>query len=347
MRWLWATPPSEVEMPLHPGRRLLAVLIDTVLATWSYEAEAQQTSGKIPRIGVLWHGANEDEEAVYLAALRQGLRDFGYIDGHNIKLENRFPAEVPERFASLALELVELKVDVFVAINRHAALAAQRATKTIPIVFVAVPNVVRIKLVNSMARPGANITGLSNMALDLTAKRLELLKLVVPSLQHVALLVNGNDKDGSRLYIEEAQIAAHRLKFNLHPVEVGSPLDLAAAFEKMRIDQIDGMVVTQDGLFFVTRREIANLALTLRLPTVVYSRETVEAGALASYGPSNPTIFRRTGYFVDKILKGTSPATLPVEQPTKFEFIVNLKAAKALGIEVAPSLLSQADEVLE
>ena len=334
-------------MPVHPGRRLLAVLIATVLATWSAEAEAQQTSGKIPRIGVLWHGANEEEEAVYLAALRQGLRDFGYIDGHNIKLENRFPAEEPERFTSLALELAELKVDVFVAINRHAALAAQRTTKTIPIVFVAVPNVVRIKLVNSMARPGANITGLSNMALDLTAKRLELLKVVVPSLQRVALLVNGNDKDGSRLYIEEAQVAAHRLKLSLHPMEVGSPVDLGPVFQKMNNDQIDGVVVTQDGLFFVTRREIANLALTLRLPTVVYSRETVEVGALASYGPSNRDIFRRTGYFVDKILKGTSPATLPVEQPTKFEFIVNLKAAKALGIEVPPTLLTQADEVLE
>src|SRR5262245_53607540 len=169
----------EAEMPVHIARRLLVVLIASVLAAWSAGAEAQQTSGKIPRVGVLWHGANEEEEAVYLDALRQGLRDFGYIEGHNIKLENRFPAEEPERFSSLAIELAELKVDVLVAINRHAALAAQRASKTIPIVFVAVPNVVRIKLVSSMARPGANLTGLSNMALDLTAKRLELLKLAV------------------------------------------------------------------------------------------------------------------------------------------------------------------------
>ena len=334
-------------MPVHSAPWLLVGLMGVVLFAWSSRVDAQQATGKIPRIGVLWHGANEEEEAVYLAALRQGLRDFGYIEGHNIQLENRFPAEEPERFSSLAFELVELKVDVFVAINRHAALAAQRATKTIPIVFVAVPNVVSIKLVNSMARPGANITGLSNMALDLTAKRLELLKLLVPSLQRVALLVNGNDKDGSRQYIEESQVAAQRLKLSLQPVEIGSSLDLAPAFKKMSEDQVEGVVVIQDGLFFVTRRAIASLALALRLPTIVYSRETVEAGALASYGPSNRDIFRRTGYFVDRILKGANPATLPVEQPTKFEFIVNLKAAKALGIEVPPTLLAQADEVLE
>jgi putative ABC transport system substrate-binding protein len=327
-------------------RRDFIALLGNVTLGWPLVASGQPAR-KIPRIGVLWHAANEEEEAVYLAALRLGLRDFGYIEGQNIILENRFPAEQPERFARLAVELAELKVDVLVAITRIAALAAQRATKTIPIVFVAVPNPVESKLVASMARPGGNVTGLSNMALDLTAKRLEFLKATVPGMRRPALLVNGNDQDGSRQYIEECQSAADRLKLTLQPVEIRTPGDLAPAFSKMSNDQVDGVVVTQDGLFFATRKAIADLALARRLPLIVYSRETVEVGALVSYGPSNMGIFRRTGFYVDKILKGTVPSVLPVEQPTRFEFIVNLKVAKMLGIEVPPPLLAQANEVIE
>jgi ABC-type uncharacterized transport system substrate-binding protein len=328
-------------------RREFITLLGGAAAIWPQVAHTQRHTNPVPRVGVLWHAANEEEEAVYLAAVRRGLSDFGYVESKNIVLENRFPAEIPERFISLAAELAVLKVDVLVAITRLAALAAQRATTTIPIVFVAIPDPVGSKLVASLARPGGNITGLSNFAHDLTAKRVEHLKELVPPVSKVALLVNPNDRDSARRNIEEAQSAADRLKLALHPVEIRAPGDLAPAFLKMRDSHINGVVVTQDGLFFATRKDIADLALAHRLPLTVYSRETVEAGALASYGPSNLNIFRRSGYYIDKILKGTKPADLPVEQPTTFEFIINLRTAKALGLDVPPFLQQRADEVIE
>ena len=324
-------------------REFIALLAGTA-ATWPRLLSAQP---RLPRVGILWHAANEEEEAIYLGAVRRGLSDFGYVEGKNIILENRFPAEIPERFISLAADLAAIKVDILVAINRIAALAAQRATTTIPIIFVAVPDPVGAKLVASLAHPGGNITGLSNFATDLTAKRIELLKEIVPSMSHVALLVNPNDKDTSRVYTEEAQRAVKKLEITLYPVEVRSPSDLEPAFLKMRDRQVDGIAVSQDGLFYATRKNIADLALNHRLPTAVYSRETVDAGALASYGPSNYGIFRRSGYYIDKILKGAKPSKFPVEQPAKFEFIVNLKTAKALGLEVPPTLRARADEVIE
>jgi len=262
-------------------------------------------------------------------------------------LENRFPNEQPELFISLAAELASLNVDALVAINRIAALAAQRASTTIPIVFVAVPNAVGNKLVASLGHPGGNITGLSNMALDLTGKRLEFLRRIIPTLSRPALLLNLNDKDGARQYLGEAQAAAARLNVQLQAFEVGAPADLAPAFNKMRNDGIDGVVVTQDGLFYQTRQSIGDLGLAQRLPVIVYSRETVLAGALASYGPDNYGIFRRTGINVDKILKGQRPAEIPVEEPTKFQFILNSKTANALGLTFPAIAFTQADEVIE
>jgi putative ABC transport system substrate-binding protein len=298
-------------------------------------------------VGLLWHAGSAEEEAVYLDAVRQGLSDHGYVEGQNVTLENRFPAEIPERFVSLAAELAALNVNVLVAINRIAALAAQRATTTIPIVFVAVPDPVGSKLVASLAHPGGNITGLTNFAYDLTAKRVEFLKAVVPTVSHVALLVNPNDRDSAKTYIEESYAAANKLGLILQPVEVRTPSDLLSAFSKTIDDQVDGVVVSQDGLFYAARKVIADLALARKLPLAVYSRETVDAGALLSYGPSNYRIFRASGAYIDKILKGAKPVDLPVEQPTKFEFIVNLKTAKALGLDLSPILLSRADEVIE
>ncbi|MBR1157433.1 ABC transporter substrate-binding protein [Bradyrhizobium sp. JYMT SZCCT0428] len=323
------------------------LLLITAVTIPPQMVRAQSSVNRVPRIGMLWHAANEEEEAVYLGAARRGLNDFGYVEGKNIILENRYPAENPDRFQSLAAELVALKVDILVAITRPAALAAQRATTTIPIIFVAIPDPVGSKLVASLARPGGNLTGLSNFALDLTAKRVEHLKEIVPSVSKVALLVNPNDKDGARRYIEEAQAAADRLQVALSAFEVRGPGDLESAFSKMQESKINGVVVTQDGLFFAARQEVASLALAHRLPLAVYSRETVEAGALASYGPSNLSIFRRSGYYIDKILKGAKPADLPVEQPTKFEFIVNLKTAKALDLDVPLHVQQRADEVIQ
>jgi ABC-type uncharacterized transport system substrate-binding protein len=330
---------------LDRGRREFLTLLGGA-AAWPLAARAQQTR-KIPIVGVLWHAASAEEEGIYPAALRQGLKDFGYAEGQNIILEERFPAEIPERFYSFATELVALKVDILVAINRLDALAAQRATSTIPIVFVYVSDPVGSKLVRSLAHPGGNITGLSNFAADLTAKRVEDLKMIVPRISRVALFVNPDDQESVRRYVEEGQAAAKKLDLVLRPVEIRTARELTPTFLQMRSGQIDGIVVTQDGLFYSTRKEIADLALANRLPTIVYSRETVLVGALASYGPNNYEIFRRAGYYVDKILKGTKPADLPVEQPTKLEFIINRKTADALGITLPQSVLVAADDVIE
>jgi putative ABC transport system substrate-binding protein len=327
-------------------RREFITLLGGGAAVWPFVARAQQ-SRHLPVVGLLWHAGSAEEEAVYLGAVRQGLRDHGYVEGQNVTLENRFPSEIPERFVSLATELAALNVNVLVAINRVAALAAQRATTSIPIVFIAVPDPVGSKLVASLAKPGGNITGLTNFAYDLTAKRIEFLKAVVPTVSHVALLVNPNDRDSAKTYIEESHAAANKLGLILQPVEVRTSGDLLSAFSKTIDDQVDAVVVSQDGLFYAARKVIADLALARKLPLAVYSRETLDAGALLSYGPSNYRIFHASGAYIDKILKGAKPADLPVEQPTKFEFIINLKTARSIGIDVPPMLLTRADEVIE
>jgi putative tryptophan/tyrosine transport system substrate-binding protein len=327
-------------------RRDFITLIGGTSVAWPLIARAQQVQ-KIPTVGVLWHAASAEEEAVYLSALRQGLADLGYVEGKNIILENRFPAETPERFNSLAAELVALKVDIFVAVNRLDVLAAQHANATMPVVFIYVPDPVGDKFVASLAHPGGNITGLSNFAYGLAAKRVEYLKVIVPSLSRVALLVNPNDKENVRRNVEESQAAAEKLKLLLRPMEIRKPDDMPLAFSLMPSDKIDGVIVSQDGLFFANRQAIADLALSHRLPTITYSRETLEAGALASYGPSSIALFRRAGAYIDKILKGEKPADLPVELPTTFEFLLNRKIAETLGLTLPPTVLATADEVIE
>ena len=327
-------------------RREFIALVGGAASAWPLSAHAQQPR-KIPRIGMLWHAGSAEEEAIYLEAFRQGLRDHGYVDGQNIVIENRFPSEIPERFISFAAELATLNIDIFVAVTRLGALAAQRATTTIPIVFIFVPDPVGSKLVASLAHPGGNISGLSNFAHDLAAKRVEYLKAIVPGVSRIGLLVNPNDVDNSRRSIEESQTAADKLGLTLRPVEIRKPGDLAPAFSNMHADRIDGLVMSQDGLFFVARKEIADLALAHRLPLMVFSRETLQAGALAAYGPSVTAIFRRAGAYVDKILKGAKPADIPVEQPTKFEFLVNLPTAITLGLPIPELTLARADEVIE
>ncbi len=220
-------------------------------------------------------------------------------------------------------------------------------SKLITIVFVAVPDPVGSKLVASLARPGANITGFSNMASNLTAKRVELLKEIVPGLSRAALLVNLSDAPGAEKYIEEGEIAARHLGLSLQPIGVRGANEIEGAFSKMSEDQLQGVVVTVDGLFYAQKERIAALALKHRLPTVVYSRETLEAGALMSYGPNQVTMFKRAAGYVDRILKGEKPADIPVDQPTTFELIVNLKTAKALSLTISPTLLARADEVIE
>jgi putative ABC transport system substrate-binding protein len=313
---------------------------------WPLVGRAEETT-KLPRIGVLWHAANVDQEAVYLGALRQGLGDFGYVEGKNITLEMRFPAEQYERFFTLAAELVQLHPDVLVSAAGTAAIALHQATTTIPLVFVNVPDPVGRKLVASLSRPGGNATGLSNMAVDLTKKRIELAKEVIPGLSRVAMLVNASDEVGSQAFIADGEAAARELGIAVVPVGVRGRKELEAAISKISEDKFPALVVTVDGMFFTERQRIADLTLAQRLPTIVYSREPLEAGALISYGPSAPLLYRRAGYFIDKILKGAKPADLPVEQPTKFELLINLKTAGTLGLKVPPALLTRADDVID
>jgi putative ABC transport system substrate-binding protein len=248
---------------------------------------------------------------------------------------------------SLAAELAALKPEVLVAVTRPAAVAAQRATATIPIVFIAVPDPVGTRLVNSLARPGGNVTGLTNIALELSAKRLALFKEAFPHMNRVALLVNANDQQGMRRYVDESLAAAAALGMTIQPVDVRSVEDFEAAFDKIVADRMEGVAVPADGLFYQGRVRLAQAALQRRLPLMMFSRETLQAGALMSYGPDVRVIFRGAASYVDKIVKGEKAGDLPVEQPTRFEFLINLKTARALGLEVGPMLLARADEVIE
>jgi putative ABC transport system substrate-binding protein len=315
-------------------------------AAWPLAGRAQGTA-KVPRIGVLWHAASVEQETIYLGALRQGLGDFGYVDGKNIALDMRFPAEQYDRFFTLAAELAQLEPDVLVSAAGIAAVACHKATTTIPLVFVNVPDPVGRKLVASLNRPGGHATGLSNMAVDLTMKRIELAKEMIAGLSRVALLVNVSDEVGSRAFIADGEVAARQLGITVVPVGVRGRDELEGAIAKISEDRFQAVAVTIDGLFFVERQRIAELALARRLPTIVPSKEMLDAGALISYGPNTPGLYRRAAYFVDRILKGAKPADLPVEQPTKFELLINLKTASALGFELPATLLARADEVIE
>lgn len=306
-----------------------------------------QPLGKILRVGVLWHGGSAEEEENFLGAVREGFVRLGYVEGKNIVLVNTFAGEEYERFQKNAAELVSAQVDVIVAVTQPAAVAAQRSTKTLPIVFVSIPDPLGSKLVESLARPGGNITGLTNVAGDISAKRIQIFTEAVAGLKRVAVLVNATDPDGAGRYIREIEPAARRLGMSVRSVDIRVPADLDRAFGAMAQDKIQGVVGTPEGMFYIKRAEIAQLALTHRLPTIGTTPEQTEAGWLMGYGANVKAIFRRTAYYVDRIVKGTRPGDLPVEQPTTFELVVNLKTAKALGLTVPVSLLQRADRVIE
>jgi len=335
-------------MPVRIGSRCLLALIGSALLAWpAGGADAQQASGKVPRIGVLWHAGSAEEERIPLGALREGLRRKGYIEGQNIILENRYPDEKPELFESLAIELVQLKVDILVTVTRQAAHAAQRATTTIPIVFISVPDPVESKVVSSLARPGRNITGYSSLSVELVPKRIELLKQAVPGLSRVALFVNAHYPDGARRNIEAAERAAAHLGITVQPVEIRSPADFEPAFSSIGKSGLQGVVLTQDGLFYANQKRLAELALEHKLPMMVYAKEMSEAGALMSYGADIPVYFRRAADYVDRILKGAKPGNLPVERPTTFDFFVNEETAKGLGLTIPAAVLAMAGSVTE
>jgi putative tryptophan/tyrosine transport system substrate-binding protein len=315
-------------------------------AAWPLAAHAQQ-SGKIPRIGVLWHAGNEQEEAIFLGALRKGLDDLGYVEGKNIELKNRFADEHYDRFDALAAELVEAKVDIIVASITSAALRAKRLT-TIPIVVAYGNNFVEFGLAQSLAHPGGNVTGLSAVFVDLAAKHLELLNDSIAKLSAVTLLANATTTQLYRgAYISELQKAADALHVSLHVVQVSSPDELEQAISSAANAHSNAVLIQPDGLFFQQRKRIAELAMTKGLATIGWTVEIADAGALMSYGADAPDLFRRAATYVDKILKGTNPADLPIEQPTKLQLVINLKTAKSINMTIPSTVLFRADKVIE
>jgi ABC-type uncharacterized transport system substrate-binding protein len=324
-------------------RKFLATLGGA--AAWSLAAHAQQAR-KVPRIGVLWHAGSAEEEGSNFKALVTGFNDLGYIDGRNIILEHRFPNEVPDRFRSMAAELVASGVDVLIGVGANAAPYAKNATTTIPVVFVLVSDPIGSGLVKSLARPEGNVTGISNYAADLIGKRLELFKEIIPDLSRVALLVNANAQISS-VYIDAFKAATAKLGLSGGTYQWRAAEELVSALDAMKGADIQGLITCPDGLAFTYRNLISRQAIERRLPLSAWSRETLMAGALMSYGADNNAICQRAAAQVDKILKGTKPSELPVEQPTKFEFLLNLKTAKAISLDVPPVLLARADEVIE
>jgi putative ABC transport system substrate-binding protein len=314
-------------------------------AAWPLVALGEQPRS-IPRIGVLWSAANEEEEAALLNPLRKTFRDLGYTEGKTIELLNRFANNDYSRFDALAQELVEANTDIIVADIAFGALAVQRTNKPVPIVFVIVPDPVGLKLVDSLAHPGGNMTGFSIMGTDLTPKYLELLRDCVARLSSIALLYNPNGSVARR-YVEDTLTAARSMNVTVSLVEAQTPEDLDHAFAIAAEHHPDAMMIAGDAMLFDARPYISKLAIAHGLPTIGSIREMAKSGVLITYGPDFPDLFRRAAFYVDKILKGVKPADLPVEQPTKFDLVINLETAKALGITVAPTLLARADEVIE
>jgi len=309
--------------------------------------ESQQPK-KVPRIGYL-SLLLPAHESTRSEAIRLALRELGYIEGQNIAIEYRYAEGKRDRFPELAAELVRLKVDIIVAAGGDPLiLAAKNATKTIPIVMVG-PGIdpVEAGLVESLARPGGNITGLTNIAPQLGGKRLELLKEAVPKVARVAVLYEPASRPSSLEVKEVLPVAARALRLTIQPLEVRSADDFERVFAALRKQRPDGFYVTTGGLMMANQKRIADLALKSRIPSMYQSREFVDAGGLMSYGADIADSYRRVAYFVDRILKGAKPTDLPVEQPTKFEFIINLKTAQQIGLTIPPELLARSNKLIK
>ena len=310
-----------------------------------FAAGAQQT-GKVYRIGFLLGGWPSDTGGV-AEAFRDGLRDLGYIEGRNITIEYRFAEGRLDRYPDLASELVRLQVDVILAPSTAAAQAARKATTKIPVVLVTAANPIGDGLIKSFSRPGGNVTGLSmSVEQEIVGKYLELLKEAVPTISRVAVLWNPLTAPHT-ISLKKADAAARVLGLTLQPVSARRPDEIGDAFAAMSRARANGLIVLEDPIFMVVRVRIADLAATARLPAIYGIHEHTEAGGLMSYGPSLPDLFRRAAGYVDRILKGANPADLPVERPTKFELVINLKTAKALGLTIPQSLLVRADHIIQ
>jgi putative ABC transport system substrate-binding protein len=321
--------------------KIFCFALGALVFALGFPAEAQQPR-KTPRVGILRLGSPPDP---LVEAFRRGLRELGYVEDQNITVELRWTEGKADRLDDLAAELVRLKVDVIVAPGGLAARAANRASMAIPIVMIAVTNPVGEGLVTSLARPGGNITGLSNMSFDLSGKRLETLKEISPKTSRVAVLYTPDEEGRSQAQATEE--AGRVLKLQLQPLEARGLADIERAFTTMARERAEALLVLGSAVIFEHRRRLAELAAKSRRPALYPHSGFVEPGGLMSYGPDFPDLYRRAAVYVDKILKGTKAADLPVEQPTKFELVINLKTAKQIGLTIPPNVLARADKVIK
>jgi putative tryptophan/tyrosine transport system substrate-binding protein len=338
------SPSDNRKSAIQNPRWLALSVMAFVLVVTGVVADAQQPK-KVPHIGFLLpHSPGPDAR---LEAFRQGMRELGYVEGQNLTVAYRWADGRFEKLPDLAADLIRLKVDVIVTVVTQASLAAKKATAAIPIVMVGVSDPVGTGIVTSLARPGANITGTSSMTAEVVGKQLELLKETLPKISRTAALWNPGNPIFQAIQRRETESAAQTLGMQLQILEAQGPDDIDRAFATMAKERTRALLVLGDPVFMSHRKRIADLAAKGRLPTVSGTSEQVEAGGLMAYGPSFPDMYRRAATYVDKILKGAKPAELPVEQPTKFELVVNLKAAEQIGVSIPPNVLARADRVIK
>lgn len=324
-------------------RREFIIFLGGAAATWPLPARAQRPE-KVPTIGFLG-SLSQSAQSTWTAAFAQRMREHGWIEGRTVAIEYRWAEGRSERFAEIAAEFVRLKVDVIVTAGTDAVLATKKATSVIPIVFGTAGDPVANGLVASLARPGGNVTGLSNQSADIAGKRIDLLREVVPGLRRLAIMANVASSIGV-LEMRDVQAAAHTLGLDVTTLEIRRAEDIAPAIEALK-GGADALYVVTEPLVNTNRIQINTLALGARLPTLHGQKPYVEAGGLMSYGANIPDLFRRAADIVDKILRGTNPSDIPVEQPTKFDLAINLRTTRALGLQIPDKLLAIANEVIE
>jgi putative ABC transport system substrate-binding protein len=326
-------------------KKTFSSLLSTAILLIAVSADAQQPA-KIPRLGYISGTGNVSNQGPYVEALRQGLRDLAYTEGKNIAIEYRGAEGKLDRLPTLVNELVQLKVDVLIVPVLPAILAAKQSTKTIPIVMVSNRDPVAAGVVDSLARPGGNITGLATLSQNLSGKRLELLTEILPTLVRIGVL--RDDKPSTEIQFTEYEAAARVLKLQLQSLQVRRPSpDLEGALQIGAKWRADAVITITTSLLFRHQKEIAELAIKNRLPSIFEGSTWVESGGLMSYSTDDVAVYRRAAVYVDKILKGAKPADLPVEQPTKFELVINLKTAKQIGLTIPPNVLARADKVIK
>jgi ABC-type uncharacterized transport system substrate-binding protein len=331
-------------MASHIERRKFLAMLGSA-AAWPFAARAQQANSIVRqvRVGLI---APSPPTPTMLNAFRSGMRERGYVEGQNLSIAVRWPQETFDQNPRIVAELVSANVDVIVAWGTPSVIAVRRATSAIPVVMVGVGDPVGSGFIASLARPGGNITGISNITVDLSAKLLEQFMELVPGMKRVGVVHNPNNPNVT-MQLRETEDAARKLNLQVQVTEARTSEDFERAFSRLSTERVNGVVLLADPSLIEQSRRIAELAQAARLPTAFQRRENVDAGGLLSYGPSISDQFREAGIYVDRLLKGAKPSELPVEQPTKFELVINLRTAKAIGLEVPATLLSRADEVIE